>query len=46
MSLHRCFLSQLIADLIEPRVRTAIVKFGARRAGRTDGADDLVAKLH
>jgi hypothetical protein len=26
-------------------VRTAIVEFGARRAARADGADDLVAKL-
>jgi hypothetical protein len=35
----------MIANLIEPGVRTAIVKFGAGRAGRTDGADDLVAKF-
>jgi hypothetical protein len=39
-------LSQLVANLVEPRVRTAIVELGARRAARTDGADDLVAKLN
>jgi len=38
-------LFQLVADLIEPRVRTAIVEIGAGRAARTDGADDLVPKL-
>src|SRR5215472_14191531 len=38
-------LFQLIADLIETRVGTAIVKFGAGCAARTDGSDDLVAKL-
>ena len=32
-------LFQPIADLVETRVGTAIVKFGARRAARTDGAD-------
>jgi len=26
-------------NLIAPGIRTAIVKFGARRAARTDGAD-------
>ena len=36
---RRSFLFQLIADLVETRVGTAIVKFGARRAARTDGAD-------
>src|SRR6516162_6958948 len=38
-------LFQPIADLVETRVGTAIVKFGAGCAGRADGADDLVAKL-
>jgi hypothetical protein len=38
-------LSQLVADLIEPRVRTAIVELGAGRSARPDRANDLVAKL-
>jgi len=45
LTLHTSVSFQLIADFIKPRMRTAIIEIGARRAARTDGANDLVSKL-
>jgi hypothetical protein len=36
---------QPIADLVEPRVRAAVVELGPGRAGYTNGTDDLVTQL-